>query len=126
MYALASTLAASSRRLSIRPFVRCFTRPTHVADFRSDTVTKPTAAMTIAMFDAEVGDDVYNEDPSVTKLEKHVAELLGKQAALFTPTATMSNLLAVGAHCARGEEVFCGSESHLFIYEQGGASWLSA
>ena len=81
--------------------------------------------MTVALFDAQVGDDVYGEDPTVRKLEERVADMLGKECGLFTPTATMANLLAVGSQCGRGDEVYCGSESHLFIYEQGGASWLS-
>ena len=116
--------AAPPRHL--RALLRRFTQLQHEADFRSDTVTKPTAAMTLALFDTPVGDDVYGEDPTVRKLEERVAELLGKEAAVFTPTATMANLLAVGSHCARGEEVVCGDESHLFVYEQGGASSLSA
>ena len=95
-----------------------------VADFRSDTVTKPTARMGAAMLDCAVGDDVYGEDPTVKALESKVAEMLGKGAALYCPTATMANLLAVGAQCARGDEVILGSESHLYVYEQGGASWM--
>jgi threonine aldolase len=80
--------------------------------------------MGAAMLDAAVGDDVYGEDPTVRALEARVAEMLGKGAALYCPTATMANLLAVGAQCARGDEVLLGSESHLYVYEQGGASWL--
>ena len=89
------------------------------ADFRSDTVTKPTAAMGAAMAgvcgdgDAAVGDDVMGEDATVAALEARVAALLGKEAALFVPTCTMANLLAVGAHCARGDEVLLGTESHV-------------
>jgi threonine aldolase len=100
------------------------------ADFRSDTVTKPTAAMGAAMAavcgagDGAVGDDVMGEDATVRALEARVAALLGKDAAVFVPTCTMANLLAVGAHCGRGEEVLLGSESHIFVYEQGGGSWL--
>jgi threonine aldolase len=100
------------------------------ADFRSDTVTLPTPAMAAAMAAActagadAVGDDVYGEDATIRALEARVAALLGKEAAVFVPTCTMANLLAVGAHCGRGDEVLLGSESHIFVYEQGGASWL--
>ena len=90
-------------------------------DFRSDTVTKPTAHIAAALFAAAsdhllVGDDVMGEDASITALEQRVAALLGKEASLFVPTCTMANLLAVGAHCGRGDEVLLGSESHLFVY----------
>jgi len=78
--------------------------------------------MYMAMMDAAVGDDVYSEDPTVTGLERTAAGMLDKEAAVFVPTATMANLLATGAHCARGETVVAGDESHLLFYEQGGAS----
>jgi threonine aldolase len=101
------------------------------ADFRSDTVTKPSLAMGEAMLavvrddeGAGVGDDVYGEDATISRLEREVAALLGKAAAVFVPTCTMANLLAVGSHCARGAEVILGAESHIFVYEQAGASWL--
>lgn len=98
------------------------------ADFRSDTVTKPTQRMGEAMLEACVsgatGDDVMREDTLIDKLEAEVAGLLGKEAGVFLPTATMGNLLAVGSHCGRGDEVLLGSESHIYVYEQGGASWL--
>jgi threonine aldolase len=98
-------------------------------DFRSDTVTKPTTAMADAMHAAAcdgnaVGDDVYGEDTTIKVLEATIATMLGKEAGLFVPTCTMANLLAVGASCARGDEVFLGSDSHIFVYEQGGASWI--
>jgi threonine aldolase len=97
-------------------------------DFRSDTVTKPTQAIGEAMLNSVMegttGDDVMGEDPTIAALELRVATLLGKAAAVFVPTCTMANLLAVGAHCARGSEVLLGTESHIFVYEQGGASWL--
>lgn len=99
-------------------------RQPRVADFRSDTVTKPTAQMTIAMIDAQVGDDVYGEDPTVNELQSYTARLLGKEAALFVPSCTMANLLAVGSWIQRGDEVILGDESHIFYYEQGGVSWL--
>jgi threonine aldolase len=97
---------------------------TRVGEFRSDTFTKPTPSMYIAMLDAEVGDDVYGEDPSVRGLERTAAGLLDKEAALFVPSATMANLVSVGAWCRRGDGLILGDESHIFYYEQGGASWL--
>ena len=93
-------------------------------DFRSDTVTKPSSTMRQAMAEAEVGDDVYGEDPTVNKLESVAAELLGKEAALFVPTGTMGNLISILTHCARGQEVIVGHEAHAFYYEAGGASAL--
>ena len=73
-------------------------------DFRSDTVTKPSKAMLAAMLSAEVGDDVYGEDPTVNKLEAMIAERAGKEAAIFAPSGTQSNLLGIMSHCARGDE----------------------
>eukprot|EP00388_Colpodella_angusta_P007942 GDKJ01022040.1.p1 GENE.GDKJ01022040.1~~GDKJ01022040.1.p1 ORF type:complete len:386 (+),score=74.89 GDKJ01022040.1:1-1158(+) len=94
-----------------------------IADFRSDTFTKPTPAMRQAMMDAEVGDDVWNEDPTVQLLEKYASELTGKEAALFLPTATMSNLIAVTYHCnSRDSEVLLGDKSHIHVFEQGAIS----
>lgn len=92
------------------------------ADFRSDTVTHPTDAMRSAMAAAEVGDDVYGEDPTVNALEEEVAGLLGKEAALFTPSGTMANQLALGTHTQSGEEVVCVESAHVRNYEHGGAS----
>lgn len=98
-----------------------------VVDLRSDTLTKPTPEMRQAMKDAEVGDDVFKEDPTVNELERVVAELLGKEAALFVPTGTMGNLAAVMAHCdRRGEEILVGDASHLFLNEQGGVAQVAA
>jgi threonine aldolase len=91
-------------------------------DLRSDTVTKPTPAMRRAMADAEVGDDVYGEDPTVNQLEEKVAARLGKEAALFVPSGTMGNLIAVLSHCGRGDEMILGDQSHIFHYEQGGSA----
>lgn len=91
-------------------------------DLRSDTVTKPTPAMRRAMADAEVGDDVYGEDPTVNRLEAMVAERLGKEAAVFVPSGTMGNLIAVLSHCGRGDEMILGDQSHIFHYEQGGSA----
>lgn len=94
-------------------------------DFRSDTVTKPTQAMREAMAAAEVGDDVYREDPTVNRLEQRSAELLGFEAGLLTASGTMSNLLALLAHCRRGDEVLTGANSHTFLNEVGGAAALA-
>jgi threonine aldolase len=93
-------------------------------DLRSDTVTHPTADMRRAMADAEVGDDVYGEDPTVKRLEALAADRTGKEAALFVPSGTMGNLISVLTHVARGHEVILGDESHIFIHEAGGASAL--
>lgn len=95
-----------------------------VADLRSDTVTQPCKAMRAAMAAAEVGDDVYGDDPSVNRLEAELAERLGKEAGLFVPSGTQSNLLAVLAHCGRGEEVISGDGYHVIRYEAAGASVL--
>lgn len=97
---------------------------THIIDLRSDTVTKPTAAMRRAMAEAEVGDDVYGEDPTVNRLEAMVAELLGKEAAVFVSSGTMGNLVSVLSHCGRGDEMILGDRAHIFRSEQGGAAAL--
>jgi threonine aldolase len=91
-------------------------------DLRSDTVTLPSPAMRHAMADAELGDDVYGEDPTVNRLQDLAAELLGKEAGLFVASGTMGNLVSLLAHAPRGSEVILGDESHIFHYEQGGAS----
>lgn len=91
---------------------------------RSDTVTRPGEAMRAAMAAAQVGDDVMGEDPTVIELQNLLAAESGKEAALFVPSGTMGNLIAVGAHCARGEEVILGHISHVYKYEAGGASAL--
>jgi threonine aldolase len=94
-------------------------------DLRSDTVTKPSAEMRAAMMTAEVGDDVYGEDPTVNKLQKKVADILGKEAALFVPSGVMANQLAIKTHTQPGDEVIVESESHIFNYETAGAAFLS-
>ncbi|MCB0068328.1 MAG: low-specificity L-threonine aldolase [Caldilineaceae bacterium] len=91
-------------------------------DLRSDTVTRPTPAMRAAMAEAAVGDDVYGEDPTVNRLEAKVAEMLGKEAAVFVPSGTMGNLIAVLSHCGRGDEMILGDQAHIFMYEQGGSA----
>lgn len=93
-------------------------------DLRSDTVTKPSASMRAAMASAEVGDDVYNEDPTVALLERECARVLGKEAALFVASGTMGNLVSVMAHCQRGDEIVVGDEAHVFYYEVAGVSAL--
>ncbi len=94
-------------------------------DLRSDTVTKPTPAMRQAMFEAEVGDDVYREDPTVNRLEARAAELAGKEAALFVPTGTMGNTIAIKLLTEHGQEVICDSRAHLLDYELSMMAWFS-
>lgn len=96
-----------------------------VIDLRSDTVTQPTPAMRRAMAEAGVGDDVWEEDPTVKRLEEMAAQRLGKEAALFTPSGTMSNLLAILTWCRRGDEIVLGDQSHTYWNEGGGASVLA-
>ena len=93
-------------------------------DLRSDTVTRPCEAMRQAMYDAELGDDVYGEDPEINRLEKILAEHLGKEAGLFLPTGTQSNFTALLAHCGRGEEILTGADYHVYAWEAAGASVL--
>ncbi len=93
-----------------------------VVDLRSDTVTRPTAAMRAAIAAAEVGDDVFGDDPTVNALQARVAVMFGKQAALFMPSGTQSNLCALLAHCGRGDEVILGQLAHTYRYEGGGAA----
>ena len=97
-----------------------------VIDLRSDTVTKPTAEMRAAMLAAEVGDDVYGEDPTVNRLEALAAATLGKEAALFVCSGTQSNLLALLSHCERGDEYIVGQQGHTYKYEGGGAAVLGS
>jgi len=94
--------------------------PDELLDFRSDTVTKPTDEMRAAMAKAEVGDDVFGDDPTVNRLQRQVAEMLGKEAALFVASGTMSNLVAVRSHCRPGDELICEAGSHIYHYEQSG------
>jgi threonine aldolase len=93
-------------------------------DFRSDTVTKPCKAMRDAMAKAEVGDDVYGDDPTVNQLEIRVAELTGHQAAMLVPSGTQSNLIGLLTHCGRGDEYIVGQDYHTYFYESGGAACL--
>jgi threonine aldolase len=93
-------------------------------DLRSDTVTKPTPEMREAMAEAEVGDDVYGDDPTVNRLEEIAAGMMGKEAALFVPSGTMGNLIALLVHCQRGDEVIVGNQSHVYLNEAGGMAAL--
>jgi threonine aldolase len=93
-------------------------------DLRSDTVTKPTPAMREAMAKADVGDDVYGEDPTVNRLQEMAAEMTGKEAGLFVASGTMGNLAGILAHCQRGDEVILGNRAHTFLFEAGGISVL--
>jgi threonine aldolase len=97
---------------------------TPLIDLRSDTVTKPTPEMRVAMANAEVGDDVFGEDATVVRLEQRIAAMLGKEAALYVPSGTMSNQLAVRVHCGPGDEFLCESNCHIYNYEQGAYAQL--
>ena len=94
-------------------------------DLRSDTVTKPSPEMRKTMAEAEVGDDVFKEDPTVNKLEKFAAELLGKEAALYVPSGVMGNQICLNVHTQPTDEVICESDSHIFNYESGSPAALS-
>ena len=98
----------------------------NMIDLRSDTVTKPGPAMREAIASADVGDDIYGEDPTVNALQQEVAALFGKEAALYVPTGSMGNQLAVKAHTSPGDEVICEKECHIFNYETGGPGMWSA
>ena len=91
-------------------------------DLRSDTMTRPTPSMLKAMVEAQVGDDVFGEDPTINKLEEMAADRLGKEAALFVTSGTMGNLVSLLAHCGRGDEIILGNLSHTFFFEQGGSA----
>ena len=95
-------------------------------DLRSDTVTRPSAAMRAAMTNAEVGDDVFGDDPTVNKLQALLAERLGFEAGLFVASGTQSNLLALMSHCERGDEYLVGQDAHTYKYEGGGAAVLGS
>ncbi len=96
-----------------------------IVDLRSDTMTQPTDAMRRAMAEAEVGDDVFGEDPTINRLEEMAAERLGKEAGLFVASGTMANLVSLLAHCGRGDEIILGDYSHTFYSEQGGSSAIA-
>ena len=96
-----------------------------IIDLRSDTVTKPSQGMRQAMYDAEVGDDVFGDDPTVIRLQEIVAGLLGKEAALFVPSGSMANAIALSCHTRRGDEVYCEAGCHAFNYEGGAAAMIA-
>ena len=100
--------------------------PNIIADYRSDTVTRPSREMRQIMAAAEVGDDVFGDDPGVNRLEAYLAERTGKEAALFCASGTQSNLVALLAHCQRGDEYIVGQEAHTYKYEAGGAAVLGS
>lgn len=97
-----------------------------IIDFRSDTVTKPTPAMLDAMMKAEVGDDVFGEDPSINELERLTADMFGMEAGLFCPSGTMTNQIAIKCHTQPGDEVICDESAHIYQYEGGGIAFNSA
>ena len=96
-----------------------------IIDYRSDTVTKPTVAMKKAMMEAEVGDDVFGEDPSINKLEALVSDMFGSESAIFCPSGTMTNQIAIKCHTQPGDEVVCDGSSHVYQYEGGGIAFNS-
>src|ERR1700730_1581682 len=98
--------------------------PPVMIDLRSDTLTRPTPGMRAAMQAAEVGDDVFREDPSVNRLEERVAALLGKEAALYVPSGTMSNQIGIKAHTQPGDEMLCDVNCHIYNFEAGGPALL--
>jgi threonine aldolase len=99
--------------------------PRPLIDLRSDTVTRPTPAMRRAMAEAEVGDDVFGDDPTIKTLEARTAELLGKEAAIFVPSGTMSNQIAIALHTRPGDELICDARAHVYVWEAGGIARLS-
>ncbi len=102
------------------------TATTRVVDLRSDTVTQPTPAMREAMLRAPVGDDVFGDDPTVNALQARIAAMLGKEAALFVPSGTQSNLIGIMSHCSRGDEYIVGQMAHTYRWEGGGAAVLGS
>ena len=97
-----------------------------IADFRSDTVTKPTKEMLDAMNKAPIGDDVLGDDPTVNRLERLAAEMFGMEAGLFCPSGTMTNQIAINVHCRPGEELICSPLSHIYNYERGGIAAVAS
>src|SRR3990170_3021513 len=97
-----------------------------IVDLRSDTVTRPSPGMRKAMLEAELGDDVFGDDPTVNRLQARAAEIFGFEAALLFPSGTQSNLAALMGHCGRGEEVILGSEANSYRYEAGGLAGVGS
>src|SRR6266446_8329002 len=119
------TVAKGNQRVDPDQVVEAGKVQAGVVDLRSDTVTRPTAEMRRAMAEAEVGDDVYGEDPTVNRLEQRAAEIAGKEAALFVPTGTMGNTIAVKVHTQHGQEVICEARAHVLNYELAMMAWFS-
>jgi threonine aldolase len=119
------TLAKGNQRVDPDQLPEVTKIPAGVVDLRSDTVTRPTAEMRRAMAEAEVGDDVYGEDPTVNRLEKRAAEIFGKEAALFVPTGCMGNLIAIKVWTHHGNEVICEERSHVNLYELASMSAIA-
>src|SRR5947209_1221632 len=101
------------------------TRRSTVIDLRSDTVTVPSPAMRKAMFEAEVGDDVYGEDPTINLLERRAAEIFAREAAIFVPTGTMGNQIAIKLHTHHGQEIICEQRAHIFEWEMAAKAAFS-
>ncbi len=112
---------SSNQYLASSSYICCM-----ITDLRSDTFTKPSPAMLQAMFKAQVGDDVFGEDPSVNQLEAMTAEMFGMEASLFCPSGTMTNQIAIKCHTQPGDEVICDKVSHIYIYEGGGIAFNSS
>ena len=113
-----------SSKIEAQPHLHTSETPMPLVDLRSDTVTRPTAAMRAAMAEAEVGDDVFGEDPTVNRIEAMAAERFGHESALFVSSGTQGNLLALLSHCGRGDEYICGQQAHNYRTEGGGAAAL--
>jgi threonine aldolase len=119
------TMAKGNQRVDPDQLEEELKSPAGIVDLRSDTVTRPTAEMRRAMTEAEVGDDVYGEDPTVNRLERRAAEILGKEAALFVPTGCMGNLIAIKTWTHHGDEVICEERSHVNLYELASMSAIA-
>src|SRR2546422_8813965 len=119
------TVAKGNQRVDPDQLPEVSKIPAGVVDLRSDTVTRPTAEMRQAMAEAEVGDDVYGEDPTVNRLERRAAEIFGKDAALFVPTGCMGNLIAIKVWTHHGNEVICEERSHVNLYELASMSAIA-
>src|ERR1700730_13760301 len=119
------TVAKGNQRVDPDQVAEAGKIPAGVVDLRRDTLTRPTWDMRRAMAEAEVGDDVYGEDPTVNRLEKRAAEIVGKEAALFVPRGTMGNTIAIKLHTEHGQEVICESRTHLLDYELAMVAWFS-
>src|SRR6266478_3844623 len=119
------TVAKGNQRVDPDQVAEAGKIPDGVVDLRSDTVTRPTAEMRRAMAEAEVGDDVYGEDPTVNRLEKRAAEIFGKEAALFVPTGCMGNLICIQVWTHHGDEVICEERSHVNLYELASMSAIA-